>query len=308
MRRKKVRSTYSFQAMIPIETTTILWTSIISLCLFTYCSCDDAAFNTKLSNISGHVISTTPAMQPDIFTNHSANVIEPIDDQISSNRSSRSYQQAKRTIVRSGNELWDGLVHDCLYKPSFSCFQKNIYTYLDNTLRLSDVNVTDRILFKKIDIDPHLLEQLQNNTEEEHDNEIPGRESREFKSGLSIYNLLLIEKFIHGRNFPFSESPIEEVTDALYGKWRNFIMTHNLELKMPEILFDGATFRITPRAFEGEGALMKFEMIPKGLDESDSEGRLFGLKKISKKFLNLKSECTNPLGPTVLVNWPFRYP
>lgn len=185
MRRKKSRSTYSFQTMIPIEATTILWTSIISICLFTtYCSSDDTAFNTKLSNISGHVKSTTPSMQPDIFSNHSAHVIHINDVQNVRNQSGRSYQQPKRTIIPSGNELWDGLVHDCLQKPSFSCFQKNIYTYLDKTLRLSDVNVTDRILFKKIDIDPNLLEQLRNNTDEADDNEISREESREFKSGI----------------------------------------------------------------------------------------------------------------------------
>lgn len=66
------------------------------------------------------------------------------------------------------------------------------------------------------------------------------------------------------------------------------MMTHNLELKMPEILFDGATFRITPRAFEGEGALIKLEMIPKELDENQGTGRIL-FKKISKF---LKSKCT----------------
>lgn len=82
-------------------------------------------------------------------------------------------------------------------------------------------------------------------------------------------------------------------------------MTHNLELKMPEILFDGATFRITPRSFEGEGTLFKFEMIPKDLAGTDVEGRLFGLKKISKKFNAFKSKCTDPHHfQIVLVNWP----
>lgn len=185
MRRKKGRSTYSFQAMIPIETTTILWTTIASLCLFAYCSCDDAAFNSKLSKISGHVKSTTPAMQPDIFTNHSAYGIESHHFP-TNNQSSQSNQRGKRTFKPSGNELWDGLIDDCLYKPSFSCFQKNIYTYLDNTLRLTDVNFTDRIRFKKMEIDPSLLAQLQNNTDEEDDNEIPAEETREFKSGLKI--------------------------------------------------------------------------------------------------------------------------
>lgn len=102
------------------------------------------------------------------------------------------------------------------------------------------------------------------------------------------------------------ESPIEEVTNALYGKWRNFMMTHNLELKMPEILFDGVTFRITPRAFEGDGTLFKFEMLPKALEErSASEGRLFGLKKLSKTFLHFKSKCTTSatIPKCPLVNW-----
>ncbi|XP_031617265.1 uncharacterized protein LOC116337090 isoform X2 [Contarinia nasturtii] len=268
MRRKKGRSTYSFQMMIPIEATTILyWASIVSITFFAYCSCDDAAFNTKLSTISGHVESATPAMQPNIFTNHSITRKKISNHQIHSNQTASSQRSFQSIIKPSGNELWDGIINDCLYKPSFSCFQKNIYTYLDNTLKLSDVNVTDRILFKKIDIDPNLLAQLQNNTEEERDNEISEEETREFKS----------------------ESPIEEVTDALYGKWRNFMMTHNLELKMPEVLFDGATFRITPRAFDGDGALVKFEMIPKALEERESDvGRLFGLKKHIKKFLKNK--------------------
>lgn len=99
-----------------------------------------------------------------------------------------------------------------------------------------------------------------------------------------------------------SESPIEEVTDALYGKWRNFMMTHNLEMKMPEILFDGATFRVTPRGFDGDGALIKLEVIPKALDEVQPEARLFGLKKkISKTFHFLKSKCTQ--SPNKISSW-----
>lgn len=186
MRRKKGRSTYSFQAMILVETTTILWASVISLCFLAYCTCDDAAFNTKRSTISGHVESSTPAMQSQISTNHSNDGIDT-NQHTYSNQSSRSFQsEGKRMFKSSGNELWDGIINDCLYKPSFSCFQKNIFTYLDSTLKLEDVNVTDRIKFKKIDIDPNLLAQLQNHTEEDRDNEIPGEESRDFKSGLCV--------------------------------------------------------------------------------------------------------------------------
>lgn len=192
MRRKKGRSTYSFQAMISIEATTILWASIVSLYFIASGSCDDAAFNTKLSTTSGHVESATPAMQPEMFTNYSTSsspeLIET-NQQIHSDQSSTSSStsRGKRTFRQSGNELWDGIINDCLYKPSFSCFQKNVYTYLDNTLKLGDVNVTERIQFKRIDIDPKLLEQLQNHTDDEHDNEISHEETREFRSGLLSY-------------------------------------------------------------------------------------------------------------------------
>lgn len=46
----------------------------------------------------------------------------------------------------TGNELWDSMISHCMTRPTFSCFQKNIYTYLDRTLLLADVNVTDNFL------------------------------------------------------------------------------------------------------------------------------------------------------------------
>lgn len=49
--------------------------------------------------------------------------------------------------LSTGNELWDGLISDCMVKPTFSCLQKNVYGYLDKTLLLDDVNVTNSFLF-----------------------------------------------------------------------------------------------------------------------------------------------------------------
>lgn len=51
----------------------------------------------------------------------------------------------QKPIFSTGNELWDNLIRDCLRKPSFSCIQKNVYSYLDSTLALNDVNVTNRL-------------------------------------------------------------------------------------------------------------------------------------------------------------------
>lgn len=66
-------------------------------------------------------------------------------------------------------------------------------------------------------------------------------------------------------------------------------MTHDMELKLPEILFDGATFRVSPRSIEGNGALVHLELIPKAASQLRQElkaeaGRILfkPLKKISK--------------------------
>lgn len=59
-------------------------------------------------------------------------------------------------------------------------------------------------------------------------------------------------------------------------------------MKLPDMVFDGATFQVTPRGFDGDGVLVKLEMIPKALEES--QPRIL-FKKISKK-LNKISKCT----------------
>lgn len=59
----------------------------------------------------------------------------------------------QKPFLSTGNTLWDGLIQDCLHKPSFSCIQKNVYTYLDDTLNVEDVNVTNRFFFTKNKVD-----------------------------------------------------------------------------------------------------------------------------------------------------------
>lgn len=76
---------------------------------------------------------------------------------------------------------------------------------------------------------------------------------------------------------------MEEVTNALYGKSVKFAMTHDIQLKLPQTLFDGSILRISPRSFEGNGALVKIELEPdtSSLQERHGSPRLL-LKKISK--------------------------
>ena len=82
-------------------------------------------------------------------------------------------------------------------------------------------------------------------------------------------------------------APIEEVSNALYDKGVKFLVTHDMNLHLPEIVFDGATLRISPRSIEGNGIVAKIEYIPKTPSELEERStpsdfaRLFK-KKISK--------------------------
>lgn len=49
------------------------------------------------------------------------------------------------------NNLWSGIIQDCYKRPTFSCFQKNVYYYLNDVLDAQDVNVTQRLKFFKND-------------------------------------------------------------------------------------------------------------------------------------------------------------
>ncbi|XP_020798704.1 uncharacterized protein LOC110176620 [Drosophila serrata] len=154
----------------------------------------------------------------------------------------------------SGNELWDGLVRDCYLKPDISCFQKNVFSYLDGALDVQDVNVTQRLKFFKNQVHYEIEKEKEENSE---------------------------------ARAASPETPIEEVTSALYGKSIKFAMTHDLEVDLPEVMFNGATFRISPRAIEGNGIIAKLELIPKQVVKARLAGAIIQ-KKIRKKFLRSK--------------------
>lgn len=73
------------------------------------------------------------------------------------------------------------------------------------------------------------------------------------------------------------------MTDALAGRGVDFLMMHNMEMQLPDTLFDGATVRISPRSFDGKGALLHFELVPAAKKLRDAGRLLFKpLKKLSK--------------------------
>lgn len=84
-----------------------------------------------------------------------------------------------------------------------------------------------------------------------------------------------------------ADSPIAEVSNAMYDKSLRFILTHDVEVRLPNMMFDSATFKISPRYFEGNGLIAKLEIVPK-LDlelPQKATPRIF-FKKISMVFIS----------------------
>lgn len=74
----------------------------------------------------------------------------------------------QKPLFTTGNELWDGVIRDCLRKPTFSCLQKNVYNYLDSTLALNDVNVTNRVQLTRNQIEFEIPEAPRDEENEIH--------------------------------------------------------------------------------------------------------------------------------------------
>ncbi|XP_072935093.1 uncharacterized protein Osi17 [Epargyreus clarus] len=175
---------------------------------------------------------------------------------------------------RTGNALWDNILNECTVKPSVNCLQKNVYSYLDESLDFNgDVDVASGMCFKKnnVDVDKYSKEAniIYLTGSKDVQNEEQGR--------------LLEENEIDDEEE--SESPLEEVTDALYNKGVKFLMTHDMKLALPEIFFHGTSLRVSPRALTKTGALVHIDLEPKV--EENGDGRIFFFHKI-KKYLKRK--------------------
>lgn len=147
--------------------------------------------------------------------------------------------------LSAGNALWTALIKNCR-KPTMACVEKNMYDYLKNTLESQeDLHVVPFVKMKRNQVE---FDKIARDYIEDEDVE-------EDKSGL------------------------EAMSKSLHGKSVRFLMTHDMEVQLPETVFEGSVLKISPRAFEGNGALVKLEVLPKEI-QGIAEGRLF--KKLSK--------------------------
>jgi len=182
------------------------------------------------------------------------------------------------TINETGNDLWHGLFRDCYRRVTFSCIQKNAYTYLDNVfIERDNITVFDGLTLTKNNMtyDTCRRTEGRNDVRENLVDDIGADDDCEKKTA----------KETQGRKFADEpESPLEEITNALRRKAVKFLSTRNYELQLPQFFFQGATVMISPREIDENGALLRVDFGNRDVEE----GRIL-FKKISerKQFLNI---------------------
>lgn len=173
-------------------------------------------------------------------------------------------------INETGNDLWHGLFRDCSKRVTFSCIQKNAYTYLDNTfIERDNITIFDGLILTKNNITYDACSKTENRNDVHENlvdvdtNDCENKEAEDRKA--------------QERKFG-DESPLEEITNALRRKTVKFLSTRNYEIQLPQFFFEGATMKISPREIDENGALLRIDF---GTDGVQEQGRIF--KKISKK-------------------------
>lgn len=173
----------------------------------------------------------------------------------------------------TGNELWRGLLTDCDRSVTFSCIQKNAYSYLDNAFVDRDnITVFDGLTMTRNDLDYGSCHRKADRDRSMDENLVDGSgkdacDEEESEEGKGEEG---------GREFEGEQSPLEEVTNALRKKATKFLATRDYQIQLPDFFFEGATIKISPREVDESGALVRVDF---GQQEVQSQGRIF--KKIS---------------------------
>ncbi|XP_070165045.1 uncharacterized protein Osi17 [Polyergus mexicanus] len=180
----------------------------------------------------------------------------------------------KLNINETGNELWHGIFRDCDERVTFSCIQKNAYTYLDNAfIERDNITVFDGLILTKNNVTYDTCPKAEN-LNDVRENLVDDVDTDDCE------NKTIEEEREQGRKFG-DESPLEEITNALRQKTVKFLSTRNYEIQFPQFFFEGATVKISPREIDENGALLRIDFGNQQVVQE--EGRIF-FKKI-KKFI-----------------------
>lgn len=212
----------------------------------------------ETSNYAGYILGRVV----DSLTTLSYKSFSPYNDNKDLARMYSVVDKDNRTLHLYGsNSMWDGLLRECGAKTSLTCVKRNVFEYLNQSIEIDgDFPVTDSIVFTRNGNDPveNKYDRRVNNVSYEHDT----------KRSVSDNEPLEQRSF----------SSFSSLTNALYDKGVSFINTHDLVLQLPEMLFDGAVVRISPKSLEEDGgAMFKVELNQERNDYS--EGRILFKKR-----------------------------
>lgn len=164
------------------------------------------------------------------------------------------YVRCFENNVTSGNkDLWLGKGCE---KPTSSCIKNTIQDYLKTTVDYSnDIRFANFLKISKNSVSyQKSTEEIENVTNELSDDET-----------------------------------FEEISRSLGENTKQFFLTHDLEVQLPDTFFLGSTLKVSPRSLDSNGTLITLKLLPRELKESVGEGRIF-FNKISKWyfiFLNI---------------------
>ncbi|KAF7987575.1 hypothetical protein HCN44_003438 [Aphidius gifuensis] len=175
------------------------------------------------------------------------------------------------TTSAASNQLWTGILKDCSEKLSFSCIQKNAYSYLDDSLVEQDnITVFDGFVLRKNNL---VYDSCTKNCKDDFtENLIRNSKVREN-----------IKEDIENKEEFYEDikSPLEEITEALREKTVKFLSTRDYEIELPRFMFDNSRIKISPREIDENGALVRIDFGERNIER---QGRLF--KKIRKFIQN----------------------
>jgi len=181
------------------------------------------------------------------------------------------------SINQTENELWYGLFRDCDKRVTFSCIQKNAYTYLDNVfIERDNITVFDGFVLTRNNVTYDTCSSKAKNRHDIRENLVDDVvDATDDCNGKTEGE----NSEAQGRLFQDEpDSPLEEIANALRQKTVKFLSTRNYEIQLPRFFFDGINVKISPREIDENGALLRVDF---GAPIAQQQGRFF--KKISKR-------------------------
>lgn len=154
-------------------------------------------------------------------------------------------------VTTVDDSFLSSLIRNCK-RPTLSCVQENFYKYVDEGIESrEDIDFGGFVKFTRNSL-------VCDNTTE---SEVSGKSD---------------------------DGPLGDIARMLRRKMVKFMMSHDVQLQLPQTFFDGAVFKISPRSLDEDGALISLDVLPNNqVWNPNGEGRIF-FKKLSK-FRNLSS-------------------